>query len=181
MHIGGCCRPTIPAKAAGPVAGSRGHDLCGTIHSANAIFTGVYDKKIPHAVDCDARWGNEHRGRSWPVVPDGAARATSTSCNRGDRLRAGVYTANPVVEGIRDKEVSCTVDCDTGGMIELGGSGRAPVSAVTAKVRVVGVCVTVSCNGSDSPRGGVHAINQVAGVVREKEISRTVNRHTASA
>ena len=63
-------------------------------------------------------------------------------------------------------------------MIECSGCGWAPVPAVTAIVRVVGVLVAIACDGSGRPRGCVHAIDQVAGVVREKEISRTINCHT---
>src|SRR5439155_745771 len=104
--------PAIPAKAAGPVAGSRGHDLCGTIHSANAIFTGVHDKKIPRAVDCDARWVNEHGGRSWPPVTEPSAVGGAISCGRGDHMRGGIHTPNLAYPAfsLRNKEVSRTVD-----------------------------------------------------------------------
>src|SRR5438552_1678507 len=147
IELSGSSGSAVPAKTTYYISRHSG-DRARRGHLPNSLVTGVRDEKISGAVDRHISWVIQLSGSSWSAVP--AQTAYSNSRHSGDRRRRG-HLPNSLVTGIRDEEISGTVDHHTS-------------------------WVHISRHSGDRARRG-HLSNSIVTGVRDEEISGAVDCH----
>src|SRR5207247_7989988 len=118
----------VPAKTNSSISRNSG-DRPRRSHLPNYFVNGVRDEKTSGAVHRHTSWKIQLSGSRESAVP--AKTKSSISRHSGNRTRRR-HLPNSLVTGVRDEEISGTVDRHTSWATEPNGSGSRAV-AVTAK------------------------------------------------